>query len=308
MWWTWWCAVRWLGRTHALPRLALGEARVLVTGGGGGVGGHLVAEFAARGVAAVVVVDVDGERVARVVEAVGARHPAVRVEGVVMDVTSAEARRGLVAELAEKGLAINVLVNNAGVVAGRRVGSGDGRAEAMVTSLRVNVEAPMALVEALWPQLAGSGEQAQIVNVASTMGLVPAAGLADYCCSKYGLVGFHESLALEVRADGRDGYLGLTLVCPYKINTGMFDGVQLRMPWLLPALEADDVARSIVESVEAREEVVVLPWAVGAMFPVLGLLPRRVWVAVVEWFGGRHGMDNFAPRPDRELPAALRAS
>jgi all-trans-retinol dehydrogenase (NAD+) len=48
--------------------------------------------------------------------------------------------------------------------------------------------------------------------------------LVDYCASKFAAVGLAESLAHELHAHGAD-YVKSTLVCPFYINTGMFDGV-----------------------------------------------------------------------------------
>ena len=54
-------------------------------------------------------------------------------------------------------------------------------------------------------------------------GLVGIHKLADYCASKFGAVGFAESLMAELSVMGKDGVKS-TLVCPYFISTGMFDG------------------------------------------------------------------------------------
>ncbi len=53
-------------------------------------------------------------------------------------------------------------------------------------------------------------------------------GLCDYCASKYAAVGFHESLSNELSTTGKTG-VKMTLVCPYYINTGMFDGVSTKL-------------------------------------------------------------------------------
>lgn len=50
---------------------------------------------------------------------------------------------------------------------------------------------------------------------------------ADYCASKFAAVGFAESVGLELLATGKDG-VKTTIVCPYFINTGMFDGCQTK--------------------------------------------------------------------------------
>ena len=49
----------------------------------------------------------------------------------------------------------------------------------------------------------------------------------DYCASKFGAVGFHESLTHELQVEGLDG-IKTTLVCPYIVDTGMFAGCEIR--------------------------------------------------------------------------------
>lgn len=49
----------------------------------------------------------------------------------------------------------------------------------------------------------------------------------DYCASKFGAVGFHESLTHELLAENLDG-IKTTLVCPYIVDTGMFAGCEIR--------------------------------------------------------------------------------
>ena len=66
-----------------------------------------------------------------------------------------------------------------------------------------------------------------IVSIASSAGLVGVCGLCDYCASKFGAVGFNESLMMELSNTGKTG-VHTTLVCPFFINTGMFDGVKTR--------------------------------------------------------------------------------
>lgn len=64
-----------------------------------------------------------------------------------------------------------------------------------------------------------------IVSIASSAGLVGISNLTDYCSSKFAAVGFHESLQLELASLGKHG-INTTLICPYIINTGMFDGAK----------------------------------------------------------------------------------
>ena len=66
-----------------------------------------------------------------------------------------------------------------------------------------------------------------VVTIASSAGLFGVCGLCDYCASKFGAVGFDESLMMELRAMKKTG-VHTTVVCPFFINTGMFDGVKTR--------------------------------------------------------------------------------
>lgn len=49
----------------------------------------------------------------------------------------------------------------------------------------------------------------------------------DYCASKFAAVGFAESISYEMKVLGKTG-VKTTTVCPYFINTGMFDGCSTR--------------------------------------------------------------------------------
>lgn len=66
-----------------------------------------------------------------------------------------------------------------------------------------------------------------VITIASSAGFFGVASLMDYCASKFGAVGIHESLESELASLKLDG-IKTTLVCPYFINTGMFDGVRTR--------------------------------------------------------------------------------
>ena len=66
-----------------------------------------------------------------------------------------------------------------------------------------------------------------VVNIASNAGIFGVPGLIDYCASKFGAVGIDESLRNELCAVGKTG-VKTTVVCPYYINTGMFEGAKSR--------------------------------------------------------------------------------
>lgn len=72
-----------------------------------------------------------------------------------------------------------------------------------------------------------SKNHGHVVTIASSAGLTGVSGMCDYCTSKFGAVGFDESLRMELYQLKKTG-VHTTVVCPYFINTGMFDGVKTR--------------------------------------------------------------------------------
>lgn len=107
-------------------------------------------------------------------------------------------------------------------------------------------------------------QRGHVVTVSSVTGLIGTYACTDYSATKFACVGFHESLFSELRAHGHD-YIGMTLVCPYYINTGMFSGVK---PRLFPMLEPKFVADQIVESVLKNEVNCTLPGTVRLFLPL----------------------------------------
>jgi all-trans-retinol dehydrogenase (NAD+) len=66
--------------------------------------------------------------------------------------------------------------------------------------------------------------QGHIVNISSLAGVAGVSGLVDYCASKHGAVGFSEALRSELLSLGQP--ITVTTVCPFYIDTGMFEGVK----------------------------------------------------------------------------------
>lgn len=66
-----------------------------------------------------------------------------------------------------------------------------------------------------------------IVSINSMLGLMGLGGAADYSASKFGALGFMESLKMELIREGKDG-IHTTTVHPYHIDTDMFEGVKAR--------------------------------------------------------------------------------
>jgi 3-oxoacyl-[acyl-carrier protein] reductase len=192
------------------------EGRVaIVTGASQGIGEVIARDLAAEG-AAVVLTDVQGDKleaVARsIVEAGG------RAEAHVVDVGDGAAVERTVAAVAAAHGRIDHLVNNAGITR-------DGllmrmKEEDWDAVLRVNLKGTFNFSKAVLRTMVAA-RYGRIVNIASVAGLMGNAGQTNYSASKAGVVAFARSLAREVGGRG----ITVNAVAPGFIATAMTDAL-----------------------------------------------------------------------------------
>lgn len=265
----------------------LAGATVLITGGGSGIGRVMALDAARRG-ARVVVWDLDEASGRRVVDTI--REHGGSAHAHTVDVGNRDGVEGAAADtLADVGH-LDVLINNAGIVTGRRLL--EAEPEQIEKVFAVNTLALYWVTRAFLPSMERR-ERATVVTIASAAGLLGVARQTDYSASKFAAVGFAESLRAELRRDGSS--VGSLVVCPYYIDTGMFDGVRTRVPLLLPILREDDVARRVLDAVERGRSQLVMPPLVRAL-PVMRVLPPRAVDAIADLLGVNRTMDHFTGR------------
>lgn len=140
-----------------------------------------------------------------------------------LDVTDAAQVRSAVDKTIDRFGAIDVLVNNAGSLAGSD-NFLSTTPEQWRASFEVNVLGPMLLCQAVIPIMRASGG-GRIINIGSTGSLGAEPGFGAYTAMKHGLVGFTKTLAAEF---GPDGILCNT-VCPGYIATDMHMAANRRL-------------------------------------------------------------------------------
>ncbi|GMR55997.1 hypothetical protein PMAYCL1PPCAC_26192, partial [Pristionchus mayeri] len=123
----------------------------------------------------------------------------------------------------------------------------------------------------------------------------------DYCASKYGAVGIHESLSAEFRKLKATG-VKTTLICPYYINTGMFDGVETKSPILMPLQEPEYVVRCILEAVLTNKEEMQIPRFMYFCTAFAAILPTEASRILADYFGVSDTMDTFVGRDTQPNP------
>ena len=192
--------------------------RVLVTGASSGIGEALALAFAAEG-AELWLVARDGARL----DAVRARCAALGASAHVhpADLTDEAQVQRLAVAVHADGRALDVLVNNAGVVMGGlcwEVEPADWR-----RLHEVNVMGVVHGIRAFVPAMIAAGRGGAIVNMASVSGFVGARGMATYSASKFAVAGLTESLRGELHRHG----IGVSLVCPAFVKTPIQEKVKL---------------------------------------------------------------------------------
>jgi tetrapyrrole methylase family protein/MazG family protein len=175
--------------------MVLQEKVVLITGGGSGIGAALARAFAHEGARVVIC----GRR-AVLLEATREQIAALGGEALAVpaDLTHAAEVNGLVDRVRERYGRLDVLVNNAGIL-GVRAPIAQYPTVEWDEVLAANLTAVFRLTQAALPLIPHGGS---IVNVSSSVGRVGRAGWGAYAVSKFGIEGFSQVLADELRARG----------------------------------------------------------------------------------------------------------
>jgi 3-oxoacyl-[acyl-carrier protein] reductase len=181
----------------------------LVTGAGRGIGravARLLAQSGCRVVLSARTVDQVKAVEQEIQDQKGA---AIAVPG---DLTRDEDLEKLVAESRRAVGSIDILINNAGW--GKRAPVVKASIEDWDQTFRVNLRAPMMLARALLPDMIAKGEGA-VINIGSVSGKSGEANGAAYSASKFGLIGFTQSLYEEVRERG----IKVSVILPGFVDT-----------------------------------------------------------------------------------------
>jgi len=249
----------------------------LVTGASAGIGAEFARQLAAEGTGLVLTAR-RADRLEALATELRARH-AVEVHCIPCDLADPHAPQQLFDECARRGLAVDVLVNNAGYGV---TGSFLSRPwQTHADFIQVLMTAPAELCHRFLPAMR-ERRRGRIINVASLAGHVPApAGHTLYAASKAYLIKFSQALALENRAHG----VNVCALCPGFTHSEFHDVTGTReqmkgMPrWLWMA--ADVVVRDGLAALARGEPVRVSGRINRAIKSLFKLLPDRLGHALI---------------------------
>lgn len=257
---------------HGTPSTAL------VTGASGGIGEAIARQLASRG-ADLILVARSADRLHALAGELSQQH-GIRAEVIAADLSCPDAGRTLEAEVAARGLQVDLLVNNAGFGGFSEFARQDP--QDIGEMIAVNITALTDLTRRFLPPMLERG-RGRVLNVASTAGFVPGPLMAVYYATKAYVLSFSEGVNEELRGTG----LSVTALCPGPVDTGFQDAASLHESRLMSGLtrlavvDVDTVARIGVEATLRGQGVAVAGGANKLQVSAFRLLPRSVAARVI---------------------------
>jgi uncharacterized oxidoreductase len=187
---------------------------ILITGGGSGIGRALAEAFHALGNQVVLA----GRRKHTLDEATAA-NPGMK--SLTLDIENPEAIRAFAVQAAAEFPALNVLINNAGIMKAERLLAQQPDLADAEATVATNLLGPIRLTAALLPHLQKQPHSA-IVNVSSGLAFLPLTLTPTYCATKAAIHSYTISLRYQLRTTNTEV---IELIPPY-VQTHLMDGAE----------------------------------------------------------------------------------
>src|SRR5271169_2354791 len=248
----------------------------LITGASGGIGYELAKLFA-RDHHNLVLVARSTDKLAQVATELQAH--GITVKTVALDLAQPPAPKFLFDQLQREGIAIDILINNAGFGAFGEFAQMPE--EEIRGQIDLNITALTTLTRLFLPPMV-QRRSGRIMNVASTAGFQPGPLMAVYYATKAYVISFSEAIANELHATG----VTVTCFCPGATHTGFAQRAgteKSRLFKQLGAMSAEKVALDGYRAVmEGRSLAIsgVHNWAVAQS---TRFAPRKMVTAISRW-------------------------
>jgi short-subunit dehydrogenase len=269
-------------------------SRFLITGAAMGMGRLYAERAVAEGAETVILWDINKEALAETTTALRV-HADNRQEIVPMlvDIGERTAIEKAAAKVIKDHGGVDVIINNAGVVRGTYFWEHENERDTEFI-MKINALAPMYITHEFLRGMMDGKRPSRIVNIASAAGTLSNPKMSVYASSKWALIGWSDSVRLELKQQHIDN-VKVTTVCPSYIATGMFEGV--KGPLMTPIMEPDYVVNRVWKSMLAGKPMLMLPWTVHLSKVLKGILPQRWFDAIAgNVFGVYNTMDKFTGR------------
>src|SRR5580698_1992392 len=247
----------------------------LITGASGGIGYELAKLFARDGHNLVLVAR-SGDKLAQV--AAELQPLGVTVKTVPLDLGALQARKFLFDKLQREGIAIDILINNAGFGA---FGEFAQIAEnEILGQIDLNITALTELTRLFLPAMIRRGS-GRIMNVASTAGFQPGPLLAVYYATKAYVISFSEAIANELHGS----VVTVTCFCPGATHTGFAQraGIDKSRLFKFGAMSAEKVALDGYRAVMEGRGLAISGTHNWLLAESTRFAPRKMVTAVSRW-------------------------
>jgi len=216
---------------------------ILITGGGSGIGRGLAEAFHALGNLVIIA----GRR-RQALDETTAANPGMA--SYVLDVQYPATIRAFAEQITAEFPALNVLVNNAGVMRVEKILDQQADLADAETIVTTNLLAPIRLTAALLPHLRKQAASA-IMNVSSGLAFVPLSPTPTYCATKAAIHSYTQSLRYQLKGTTTEV---LELIPPY-VATDLMDGAS--DPRAMPLDQFLAEVMSILKTVPTPAEICV---------------------------------------------------
>lgn len=234
----------------------------VVTGAAGGIGKALAKELIAEGARYVVISDIDETTLVATAAEIGA-------VPFVCDVTDETQIKALVKFTQTTCGDVDIFCSNAGIL---RVGDEDQPDSDFDLSWQVNAMSHVYAARAVVPGMAERGS-GYLIQTASAAGVLIQVDSAAYTMSKHAAIGFSEFLAAKYGPRG----VGISVLCPMGVRTGMTTGREDRPAAADGMLEPDDVAKAAIRGMD-DEAFLVFPHEIVGEYVQRKANDRNRWL------------------------------
>ena len=269
-------------------------SRILITGAAMGMGRLYAERAVAEGAETVILWDINKEALAETTKAL--RVHADNRQAIVpmlVDIGERTAIEKASANVIANHGGVDVIINNAGVVRGTYFWEHENERDTEFI-MKINALAPMFITHEFLIGMMEGKRPSRIVNIASAAGTLSNPKMSVYASSKWALIGWSDSVRLELKQQHIDN-VKVTTVCPSYIATGMFEGV--KGPLMTPIMQPDYVVNKVWKAMLAGKPMLMLPWTVHLSKVLKGILPQRWFDAIADnIFGVYNTMDKFTGR------------
>ena len=219
---------------------------VLITGGASGIG-KIMCRLSLERNAKVIIWDINQSGID---ETIAELSSLGEVRGYQVDISDSDRVKEVAIQVMRDVGGVDILINNAGIIVGKFFH--EHTQTEILKTMEINSIAPMTITSQF---LSGMMERnsGHICNISSSGGLISNPKMSVYAASKWSLIGWSDSLRLEMKQLGNK--VRVTTIMPYYINTGMFDGVKSKLPILNP----EAASLTIIKAIEKNKRMVTLP-------------------------------------------------